>query len=112
MTVPAPAASRTSEPIQKAVPYIRRRPVARRRPSQRTDRLQAFCQQCPPRLLALSEALTRQNLAVSGVRASTAARSFAAHKPKGRPREDADEVAAQAAARWLSGSLKSRLLSR
>lgn len=65
-----------------------------------TDRAQAFCQQCPLQAACLSEALTRQEpCGVWGGELFDRGQIVAAHKPKGRPRKDADEVAAQAAAR-------------
>lgn len=65
-----------------------------------TDRAQALCRQCPLQAECLSEALARQEpCGVWGGELFERGQIVAAHKPKGRPRKDAEEVAARATAR-------------
>lgn len=65
-----------------------------------TDQAQRLCGQCPLQAACLSEALARQEpCGVWGGELFERGQIVAAHKPKGRPRKDADEVAAQATAR-------------
>lgn len=65
-----------------------------------TDQAQVLCQRCPLQAACLSEALARQEpCGVWGGELFERGQIVAAHKPKGRPRKDADEVAAQAALR-------------
>ena len=65
-----------------------------------TDKAQRLCQRCPLQAACLSEALARQEPAgVWGGELFERGQIVAAHKPKGRPRKDADEIAAVAAAR-------------
>ena len=68
-----------------------------------TDQAQGLCQQCPLQAACLSEALLRQEPAgVWGGGLFERGQIVAAHKPKGRPRKDADAIAAVAAARLAS----------
>lgn len=65
-----------------------------------TDRAQALCQRCPLQAACLTEALARQEpCGVWGGELFERGQIVAAHKPKGRPRKDAEEVAARATAR-------------
>lgn len=65
-----------------------------------TDRAQALCQRCPLQAACLSEALIRQEpCGVWGGELFERGQIVAAHKPKGRPRKDAEEIAARATAR-------------
>ena len=65
-----------------------------------TDRAQALCRKCPLQAACLSEALARQEpCGVWGGELFERGQIVAAHKPKGRPRKDAEEVAARATAR-------------
>lgn len=67
-----------------------------------TDQAQALCQRCPLQAACLSEALARQEqCGVWGGELFERGQIVAAHKPKGRPRKDAEEVAAQATARLV-----------
>lgn len=64
-----------------------------------TSKAQALCQGCPLKLACLTEALARREpCGVWGGELFDRGQIVAGHKPKGRPRKDADEVAAVAAA--------------
>lgn len=65
-----------------------------------TDRAQAMCRRCPLQLTCLTEALARQEpCGVWGGELFEGGQIVATHKPKGRPRKDAAQIAAEAAAR-------------
>jgi WhiB family transcriptional regulator, redox-sensing transcriptional regulator len=65
-----------------------------------TSRAQQLCQRCPLQTACLAGALERKEpVGVWGGELFDKGQIVAGHKPKGRPRNDADEVAAQAAAR-------------
>lgn len=65
-----------------------------------TDRAQALCQRCPLQVACLSEAIARQEpCGVWGGELFARGQIVASHKPKGRPRKDAEQIAAQATAR-------------
>lgn len=65
-----------------------------------TGKAQRLCAGCPLKLQCLTEAIARkESCGVWGGELFERGQVVAGHKPKGRPRKDADEVAAQAAER-------------
>ena len=65
-----------------------------------TAKAQRLCGKCPLKLTCLAEAISRgESCGVWGGELFDRGQVVARHKPKGRPRKDAEEIAAVAAAR-------------
>lgn len=65
-----------------------------------TTQAQHLCGACPLRVACLTEAIARKEpCGVWGGELFERGQVVAGHKPKGRPRKDADDIAAQAAQR-------------